>query len=196
MNDSKPPKDDEVKNGKLISFPDGKSVDSDDVGVDFIVSGVPTIPTAELIDPIDLDKENREREQYVKRQELVQLAERGASTSEWIDLALKEIAEEASHMKFERRKASREGKNTTQFTVMRVTALKQLTEVLLKRKEAALAERIDLKNPRFQKILTLWMEFVYTSMQKSGISDEDIDLVFNQLKADMLEWEKKLEEIT
>lgn len=193
--DKKPPKDDDVKNGKLIAFPGGRSVDADEVGAGFVVAGVPSVPTPELIDPADLDRENREREQYVKRQELVQIAERHGTTEEWIDVALKEIAEEASHLKFERRKASKEGKNTANYTVMRVGALRQLTEVLLKRKEAALAERLNLKSPRFQKILKIWMEFIYVSMQKSGVQDEIIDLVFNQMKADMLDWEKKIVEV-
>lgn len=193
--EKKPPKDDEVKNGKLIAFPGGKSVDSSEVGTPFVVAGVPSVPTPELIDPEQIDRENREREQYVKGQELVQIAERGGSTEEWIDTTLKEIAEEAAHLKFERRKASREGKSTANFANLRVGTLRQLTEVLLKRKEAALAERLDLKSPRFQKVLKLWMEFVYVSMQKSGVEDEVIDLVFNQMKADMLDWEKKIVEV-
>ena len=193
--DQKPPKDDEVKNGRLIAFPGGKSVDADEIGAGFVIAGVPSVPTPELIDPQDLDRENREREQYVKGQELVQIAERRGSTEEWIDVTLKEIAEEASHLKFERRKASKEGKNTANFVSLRVGALRQLTEVLLKRKEAALAERLDLKSPRFQAILKLWMEFVYTTMQKVGIDDQEIDLFFNQMKADMLEWEKKIIDI-
>ena len=192
MSDQKPPTDHDVKNGKLIAFPGGKSINPEEIGTDFIISGVPPIPTPEIIDPQDLDKENREREQYVKKQELVQAAERRAPTSEWIDVALKEIAEEASHLKFERRKASREGKNTSNFTVMRSGVLRQLVEILLKRKEAALAERLDLKSPRIQNILKCWMEFVYTSMQKVGIGDEEIDLVFQQMKADMLDWEKRI----
>jgi hypothetical protein len=193
--DQKPPRDDEVKSGKLISFPGGRSVDTTEVGTDFVVTGVPTVPTAELLDPEAVEKEVREREQYVKKQELVQATDRGASTAELIDLALKEIAEESAHLKFERRKATRDGKNTASFTVMRIGALRQLTEVLLKRKEAALAERLDLKSPRFQKILLAWMEFVHSSMQKSGIEDEDIDVVFKQMRADMLDWEKKIVDV-
>ena len=34
------------------------------------------------------------------------------------------------------------------------------------------------------------MELLYNSMQKAGINDQDIDVVFNQIKTDMLDFEK------
>lgn len=191
--DKRPPED-EPKNGKLIPFPNGKTVDMKEIGADYVAGAAGSVPQAELVDPAQTDKDVRDREQFVKAQDLVQAAERGASTSEWIDIALREIAEESAHLKWERKKAAKDGKNTANFTVMRVGTLRQLAEVLLKRKEAALAERLDLKSERFQKIFKTWMKFFYESMSKSGVEETVIDLVFQQMKADMVDWEKKIDE--
>lgn len=190
--DQRPPKDDEKQIGKLIAFPGGKSLTPDEVGADYVVEGVPAMVTPELVDPDEFDRENRARANYVKGQELVALAKKSASTEEWIDALLIEIAEESAHLKFERRKASKEGKSTANMSVLHSGVLRTLMETLLKRKEAALAERLDLKSPRFQKILGLWMDLVYNSMQKAGVGEEIIDLVFNQIKTDLLDWETKI----
>ena len=36
------------------------------------------------------------------------------------------------------------------------------------------------------------MEFFHDSMEKSGISPEVIDVIFQQMKADMIDWERKM----
>ena len=97
--------DKDKPNGKIIKFPDGKSISSDEIGTDFVVDQGNHVPTLELLDPAALDKETRDRESYVKRQELVHATDRKAPTSEIVDIVLKEISEELAHLKFERRKA-------------------------------------------------------------------------------------------
>lgn len=191
---SEKPPEDESK-GKLILFPGVGPVDTKEIGTEFVVGTSGRVPTSELIDAAQIDRDVRERDNFVKSQELVLAIERGASTTELIDLSLREIAEESSHLKYERKKASKEGKNTANYTVMRIGALRQLAEVLLKRKEAALAERLDLKSERFQKIFKTWMKFVYESMIKAGVEETVIDLVFAQMKVDMINWEKLIDEV-
>lgn len=191
MDDSK---DDKKDGGKLLTFPGGKKVDPVDIGVDsFVLGPSGHIPTPELIDPSDIEREIRERSAFVNGQELVKVLDQKGSTSEIIDVLLKEIAEETSHIKFEREKAISQGKSALNQNMARVATLRTLTEILLKRKDSDLAERLDLKSPRFQKIFKVWMEFFYSSMEKSGIESEIIDLVFKQMQADMLEWEKKMD---
>ena len=195
MDEDRPNEDDKSKDGKVLTFPGGEKVDADGVGVDYIVGQTGNVPTPEIIDPVALSKEVRERVDYVNKQEVVRVIKDGASTAETIDILLLEIAEEISHIKFERRKASKDGKSTLNFTISRINSLKNLAELLLKRKEAALAERLDLKSPRFQQIFQIWMEFFYDSMGKCGIESKVIDLVFQQMKADMKDWEKKMDTV-
>jgi len=193
--DETPPIDDK-KNGKVLTFPGGKKTSPADLGAPYVIGQSGHVPTPDVLDPNDIEKDVRERESYVKRQELVQAVEQKAPAGEVIDLVLKEITEELAHLKYERRKATQDGKNTANYTISRIASLRQLADVLQKRQENVRAERFDLKSPEFKKILRLWMEFLYNSMVKVSVDDSTIDTVFKQMEADMTDWEKRLAEAT
>jgi hypothetical protein len=193
MDEDRPNEDDKSKDGKILTFPSGEKVNVDGVGAGYIVTQTGNVPTPEIVDQVALEEDLKKRIKYVSKQEIVETIKRGASTAETIDVLLLEIAEEISHIKFERRRVAKEGKSTLNYTISRVNGLRNLAELLLKRKEAALAERLDLKSERFQRIFQIWMEFFYESMEKCGIEDRIIDLVFQQMKADMKDWEKKMD---
>lgn len=180
------------KNGKLIVFPGGKSASTEDLGTSYVVGQGGHVNTPEIIDPADVVRENREREKFVQDQSLVKAVGRRASASELIDTVLEDVAEELAHLKYERAKAAKDGKNTANYNMSRIAALRQIADMLMKRQENARAEQLDLRSPRFKAVLKEWMEFLYTSMQKAGLQDADIELVFAQMKADMVDWEKKI----
>lgn len=184
--------DKDKKPGRLLAFPGGKKVNTNEIGLEGVIVGQSgTIPTPDVIDPKEVEADLRERESYVKRQELVQATDRKAPTGEIIDIVLKEIAEELGHLKYERRKVAADGKNTANFTVSRIASLRQISEVLLKRQENARAERMDFRSPEFKKVIQSWLEFIYESLGKAGMTESDIDLVFKQIEADMSDWEKR-----
>lgn len=185
--------EDDSGGGKLLSFPNGKRLSPEDVGAPYVVAGSGQLSTQEPPDPTLVAEEVRERAGFVKKQELVRAFDEGRSASDVIDVLLKEIAEESAHLKWERRQASKAGKPTASYNVARIGALRNLAELLIKRKEAALAERLDLKSPRFQKIFNTIMEFFHESMEKSGVTPDVIDVVFQQMKADMLDWERRID---
>ncbi len=184
--------------GKLIVLPGGKKIDPRaDLGADYVAAqssgaGNQTM-TAEVLDPLAIDIAVKEREDFVKNSRLVEAVEKGGSGADVEAAAILEIAEELAHIKFDRRRAAKDGKNTTPFSMARVAGLKNLVDILLKRREAARGERMDLKSPRFQAVFKVWMEFFYESMEKSGVESHVIDLVFQQMKADMIGWEKRMD---
>lgn len=179
--------------GKLLVLPGGKKIDAGEIGMSGAIVGPSgNVPTPEVLDPRAAEQELREREDYVKRQELVQAATRRGATGEMIELAIQEITEELAHLKFERRKAAKEGKPTVQHTIARISMLRNLADVLLKRQENNRQERLDFRSPEFKKVIHSWLEFIHEAMQKAGIVDNDIDLVFRQLEADMADWEKRI----
>lgn len=189
--DSKDTKDGK-QNGRLIVFPGGKSASTGELGTDYVVGQGGNVGMAELVDPAAVQRELREREQAVSNNALVKAVGRGASPGELIDEVLKEISEELAHLKFERAKAAKEGKNTANYNMSRIAALRQIADVLMKRQENSRAEQLDLKSPRFQAVLRAWMEFVYESAEKVQIPHALIELMFGQMKADMVDWEKKI----
>lgn len=182
------------KNGKIISFPDGKSVELAEIGSDdyVIKQAGDSSNTSEVLDPIDIDKDLNDRTKYVINQELVKFTKQGSPIRQTVDVLLVEIAEELSHLKFERRKAAKEGKNTFNYTLGRINSLKSLAELLLKRKDSEKSGELDLKSSKFQLVFKIWMEFLYESMEKVGVDSKEIDLVFQQMKADMVDMEKRL----
>jgi hypothetical protein len=179
------------KGGKFLVLPGGKKINPNEIGMGrSIVGPSGNVPTAEVIDPSDTERDLREREAYVKRQELVQAATRRGATGEMVDMAIQEIAEELAHLKYERRKSAAEGKPTVQHTIARISMLRNLADVLLKRQENNRQERMDFRSPEFKKIIHEWLGFIHDSMQKVGVNENEIDLVFRQLEADMASWEK------
>lgn len=194
-NDKKDDKN-EREERKLIPLPGGKgSVNPTDIGADYVISPSKHVSTGEVVDPVEVQRDLANRVQYVKNQDLVRAVSDGTSTSNIIDAVLKEIAEELSHLKYERRKAAKGGKSTSSHTTARISGLRTMSEVLLKKKETLSSESFDIKSPKFQQVFNIWMEFFYDMMVKSGISKEEINIVFQQVKADMLELEKKIRSV-
>ena len=157
-----------------------------------IVGPSGNVPTSEVVDPSDTERDLREREEYVKRQELVQAATKRGATGEMIELAIQEITEELAHLKYERRKAAADGKPTVQHTIARISMLRNLADVLLKRQENNRQERMDFRSPEFKKVIHEWLEFIHDCMGKAGLSDNEIDVVFKQIEVDMSDWEKRV----
>ncbi len=179
---SKPP-------GKILHFPN-KDAEVED---DYVMGTLdPDVLVGDLVDPKEMSEKIRERSDYVKKQELMRALDRNAPFPDFLNLLIREIVEELSHQKYERKVAAREGKSTTNHSVARIASLRTLVEILNKKQDSDRTERLDLSSPRFQVVLRLWMEFVHTSMVKSGIRDKDIDIVFAQIKADMIDWERKV----
>lgn len=191
----KDPPDEKAGKGHLIVFPGGKSTSSGDIGANYVVGQGGHVNTPELLDPASIARENREREHFVATQELTVRVRENAAAADLMQSVLKEVAEELAHLKFERAKAAKEGKNTANYNMSRIASLKQIAEILMKRQENARAEQLDLKSPRFQAVMRAWMEFVYESMSKAGVKDTDIELTFAQMKADMVDWEKSILDI-
>lgn len=186
---------DEAKKGRLLVFPGGKSASTGELGADYVVGQGGNVGMTELVDPAAVQKDLREREQAVASNALMRAVQNRASPADLIEEVLKEIAEELAHLKHERSKAAKEGKNTANYNMSRIAALRQIADVLMKRQENTRAEQLDLRSPRFKAVLASWMEFVYESAEKAKIPPAMIELMFGQMKADMVDWEKKILDI-
>jgi hypothetical protein len=179
-------------NGKILRLPGGSEVNSSDIGAEYVVGQGGDMPLSEIVDPTDASKDYREREIFVQDEQIVQAVINKSSTSDLIDIVLLEISEELSHLKWERKQSALNGKSTINHTIARIASLKQLSEILIKRKEINLNDDFNLKSPKFQKVFEIWMNFFYDSMVKVGVDEKIIDLVFNQMKADMVDWELQM----
>lgn len=193
---SKGPTDKDTPNGNVVQFPGTKPADSDEVGADFVVAETGLIPTGELLDPVEIEKDVRARDAFVASQDLVRAIDQKAPTTDLVDVVLKEVAEELAHLKYERKKNAREGKSTAQHNVSRIAALRQIADILQRRQENARQERLDRSSPQFKQIIHLWMELAYESMVTAGLNEGQIDTVFKTMQSNMKDWEKRLDEIS
>lgn len=192
LNDDDDDGKDKKRSTNLIVLPGGKKVSPSKIGANYVVGQVGDIPTAEIVDPANLAEEVKARRNYVNNQPLVRASKDKTGAGQMMDLLVQEITEELAHLKYERRLATKGGKNTANYSVGRMNSLKNLAELIMKRREADRDEELDLRSARFQAVFKIWMEFFGDSMEKSGIEPKVIDLVFNQMKADMVDWEKKM----
>lgn len=184
-----------AKNGKIIlSLPDGSETDSEEINTPYVVGNSGEIHVPEIISPAESDRELQARDAFLEKQQLFRSVRDGSPLTDVYDLLLTEIAEEIGHLKFDRKKAVKDGKNPTPYTIARVQSLKQLAESLLKKKETLGQDNIDFKHPKIQKMFRLWMAFFYECMEKSQLDKSVIDLVFAQIQADLSDWEKKIHE--
>lgn len=177
---------------KFVKLANGEVINTEDIGTDYIVHQEPPVTVPEFVEATKLSKELAEREDFISRQELILKSQTVQDPKDLVSSVVREIAEELANLKWERKKAAKEGKNTANYSISRISALRQLADLLLKRMENARAEELDLKSPRFREVLKLWMEFVYEAMVKVEVSDQIIDLVFRQIEADMKDWEQKV----
>ena len=184
--------DDKIENGIVLTFPGGESVSASEIGAEYAVGqgGQVSIP-----DIIDANEEEKKREEFIRKQPLIQALSNKSDLQEIIRIAIKEVAEELAHLKWERKKATKEGKNTANYNTARVAGLQQLINTLIRKQESARAEQLDLKSPRFQNIVKIWLEFLCDAMQKSGLGDQEIDIVINTIKADIKDFELRILDI-
>lgn len=178
--------------GRYVTLSNGEIIDTEEIGSGYVVAQSTTNTAPELVEPSKVSREIVEREEFVARQELTVKVNTTTDSKDIVNSVVREIAEELAHLKFERKKAARDGKNTANYTISRIQSLRSLADLLLKRMENARAEELDLRSPRFREVLKLWMEFVYDSMVKVQVSDDVIDLVFKQIEADMKDWELRI----
>ena len=185
--------DDDKPDDNVIKFPT-KDL-SKEINTPYVLSEIKTDRVPELVDPKDAEREVRKREDYVSNQELVKAVERKAPLVEISDVILKEMVEDITYLKYERKVAAKAGKPTSFISVARITALKDLINVMVKMRDEMRSERTDLNSPQFKKILHLWMELTYESMKKAGLDESMIEIVFKQLEADISDWTTKVAEL-
>lgn len=183
-------------NENLVTDDDNSPINPDESGQTGYVIGTSDTKLAvpDLVNVAGIKRELRERDNAVERDELVVKVRSSSEPREIADQILVEISKEIAHLKYDRKRLLLEGKNTSNITISRISALKQMCDALMKKMENSRSEALDLKSPRFRMVLKHWMEFVYQSMEKSNLSQEVIDLVFRQMEADMEDWERRITE--
>lgn len=108
------------------------------------------------------------------------------------------LAEEAEAMAHARIQLASQGKNTSNVSAKRVSALRAVGDTWLKRKEQIGSQGVDLNSSAFKRVFTFIMDTFRNSLMVSGVRAEQIEVIFAKLasKIDddwMKEAQKKVE---
>lgn len=180
----------------IVSIPGKKVWDQTLGGSDYVIASVSgdTTDVPEVLDKKSIDLDISRRQIFHENSHLTTLIETRSTPAEIVDGIISEIAEELSHIKYERQRSIQEGRPSSAMSIKRIESLRTLADILIKKSDSFKSSSIDFRNPKFKAVIRLWMEFVYDAMQKVGVDDATIDMVFKQLETDIVDWEKKVME--
>jgi hypothetical protein len=136
----------------------------------------PPAPTNETVATLMAAKEY-----FLENDPLMQQVDVGIDDDSLLHLIMRGFAEEAASLAFERGEAERTGKETSQLSIRRINALRNLGDVFLKRKEQLSGKVIDMDSPAFASLFKFMTETFRESMINGGIGADQAEVVFQSL---------------
>lgn len=136
----------------------------------------PPAPTNETVATLVAAKEY-----FLENDSLMQQVDEGMDDEGVLHLIMRGFAEEAASLAFERGEAERTGKETSQLSIRRISALRNLGDVYLKRKEQLSGKVIDMDSPAFANLFKFMTETFRESMINGGIGADQVEVIFQSL---------------
>jgi hypothetical protein len=131
----------------------------------------------------------RQKTEFINSDPLVKSSADRKEAIETLHRVKEEIARESAALHFQRIEEEKYGKDTSQMSSRRISALREVANLELEIRRIG-ATHIDLKGERFQKIFKFFLETVREAAAGS-LSPEQIDLLFNRLGTLLEGWEEK-----
>jgi hypothetical protein len=131
----------------------------------------------------------RQKTAFIEADPLVKSSSERKEAVETLQRVKEEIAREGAALLFQRIEEEKYGKDTSQMSSRRISALREVANLELEIRRLG-ATHIDLKGERFQKIFKFFLETVREAAEGS-LSPEQIDLLFNRLGTLLEGWEEK-----
>jgi len=72
-------------------------------------------------------------------------------------------------------------------------ALKEIANLIVKRREMELSEAINPKSPRFQKAFYMFIELFYQTLVENNIDETQLNNIFNSFSTKLTGWEDAIE---
>lgn len=95
------------------------------------------------------------------------------------------LAEESAAMAVARKMLESQGKNTSNVSAKRVSALRAIGDTWIKRKEQIGSSGLDLDSTAFKRVFGFIMETFRTSLIQSNIRPEQVEVIFAKLAKKM-----------
>jgi hypothetical protein len=127
-------------------------------------------------------------EEFIEADTLTRSKEH-ANSLEVLRIVRDEIIREQASLAFKRTRDEKLGKDTTQASTRRIEALVKIANLELEIRKVG-SDTIDLKDPKFQKVFTLWIDTIRKVVTELS-PPEYVDLFFNRLMTEMDGWEDR-----
>jgi len=149
-----------------------------------------------VVEPVtDAVRELVERKEKVIQEDgILKTARQDSDSADVLHGVILGIGEEVASLGFERKEAERQGKETSQISVRRISGLKALAETWLRRKDQQLGKDLNVDSPAFQEAIRYVMETLKEAMSGCGVRGEMIQTVFGKFSetASTAAWEAEL----
>lgn len=131
----------------------------------------------------------RQKGEFVAQDPLVRSTKTRQEPIETLQVLKAELAEEAAALLFTRIEEEKYGRDTSQISTRRISALREVANIELEIKKLGITE-IDLKGERFQKIFAHLLNCVKEAAEEV-LSAEQADLLFNRMETKLEGWEEQ-----
>lgn len=131
----------------------------------------------------------KHRQVFIDTDPLVQTAVNRVEAIDTLQHVKEHVAREAASLQFTKQEEEKYGRDTSQISSRRITALREIASIELEIKKLGVT-MIDLKGERFQKIFKFFLETVRESALAT-LPSEQVDLLFNLLGTKLEGWEEK-----
>lgn len=149
----------------------------------------PRIPIAPKSTEVAQLMKNKQR--HMDRDPLVGQLTRDAASIQVLDIAMMQLAKEASSLDFERSEAERKGEDTSTISAKKITAVKAVIDTFLRKWDNVVNESFDFKSKKFQRLFEFFVGKFRTSCEKSGMPEEQIQKLFQIAAREFEDWESE-----
>ena len=136
--------------------------------------------------PIDDDtRRELEREKARRSDSMIQAVRNGTTDPKVLALAAEELAEEIFSLKHYRDRLEREGRDITQASGRRVTAIKAMIETHLKQLEMTRGTTVDFESIQMKIVLRLIFSKIKETLEKAGYGKQEVQNFFQLFQTNM-----------
>jgi len=135
----------------------------------------------------------RQKAAFIEADPLVQATKSRQEALDTLQRVKEEVAREAAALHFMRIEEEKYGKDTSQMSSRRISALNDVAKIELEIKKLGVT-MIDLKGERFQKIFVYLIQTLRETAAEV-LSSEQVNVLFNRLESALDGWEERAQEL-
>lgn len=136
----------------------------------------------------------QEKAEFVAEDPVVKAIQSFSDSADILRRVKEEVARETAALHFQRIENEKYGRDTAQISTRRIDALSKIASIELEIKRMG-ADTVNLKSEKIQRVFKYIIAAFREGCVTTGMSPEQIDLLFNTLSTSLEGWEEKAAEL-